>query len=298
MSVTHARLDYINDETRSTYNAGGPAPASNRSRFTMIPADASKAARKLGALNYAVYCYLCERANRSGECWPSYQTIADDLRLSRRHIVRLVKDLATADLITVEARKKATGDATSNLIRIHEYATQGSDSDNHVVVTQVHHLVTDSHQGSDRESPKLNVIELNTGKENVKDPPTPQRSKPSRKRTDDELAPAALARFERWYTSYPKKEARADAERAWAKIDPDDALVTTMIETLAWQVPTKNWTEANYTFIPYPASYLNGKRWRDTKPPPEMSSATNGRVLSRADRAARAKLLDALGVTH
>ena len=42
----------------------------------------------------AVYTYLHDRANKNGECWPSVNTIADDIKLSPATVRRAIKDLS------------------------------------------------------------------------------------------------------------------------------------------------------------------------------------------------------------
>ena len=47
----------------------------------------------------AVYTYLYDRANKNGECWPSVNTIAGDIKLSPATVRRAIKDLRKAGLI-------------------------------------------------------------------------------------------------------------------------------------------------------------------------------------------------------
>jgi len=68
--------------------------------------------------------------------------------------------------------------------------------------------------------------------------------------------------FEQFWSAYPKKIAKADAERAWDKIKPDLQLVLT---SLNWQTKSDDWTKDGGKYIPYPASYLNAKRYEDEK---------------------------------
>lgn len=65
-----------------------------------------------------VYAYLCDRANKKGECWPSTVTISKDLGLSRRTIFRALNDLEKAGLIKRIPRRRKTGGRTSSLIRL------------------------------------------------------------------------------------------------------------------------------------------------------------------------------------
>lgn len=75
--------------------------------------------------------------------------------------------------------------------------------------------------------------------------------------------------FEVFWSAYPRREARLDAIKAWNKAQPSPATVECILEALEWQGQQKNWQEAK-RFIPLPASYLRGERWKDEKrePPP------------------------------
>ncbi len=66
----------------------------------------------------AVYCYLYERANEKGECWPAIPTIAKDIKLSVQTVRRAVRDLERKHLITTEQRYRSKGGKSSLLYRI------------------------------------------------------------------------------------------------------------------------------------------------------------------------------------
>ena len=75
--------------------------------------------------------------------------------------------------------------------------------------------------------------------------------------------------FEIFWNLYPKKKAKADAEKAWKKINPDPDLEETIISKIKLATQHEDWIKDDGKFIPYPASWLNGKRWQDdlnTKP--------------------------------
>ena len=65
-----------------------------------------------------VYCYLCERANKNGECFPAVKTIAADLHLSKSTVFRALADLEKAGLLTRKHRHRTSGGLSSNLYRI------------------------------------------------------------------------------------------------------------------------------------------------------------------------------------
>lgn len=61
-----------------------------------------------------VYMYLRDRAGRNKDCWPSVNTIASDLNLSRSTVKRALNDLNKAGLIDKEPRYRKNGSHTSN----------------------------------------------------------------------------------------------------------------------------------------------------------------------------------------
>lgn len=64
--------------------------------------------------------------------------------------------------------------------------------------------------------------------------------------------------------------------KAWRKLAPDMDLCRKMSAALAQQKTTDEWTRERGRYIPYPASWLNGRRWEDE--PDEMPSASQGTV--------------------
>ena len=69
--------------------------------------------------------------------------------------------------------------------------------------------------------------------------------------------------FSRFWSLYPNRKGKADAEKAWSKLKPTDELFAQICEGLAKQVTCYEWTKDGGKFIPLPATWLNGKRWTD-----------------------------------
>lgn len=91
------------------------------------------------------------------------------------------------------------------------------------------------------------------------------------------------AGFDEFWTSYPRKIAKGDAEKAWSKIKPDLQVVLT---ALNWQTKLEDWTKENGKFVPFPATYLNSRRYEDEKPAakPSAESFIKPKQLSQYDR--------------
>lgn len=72
--------------------------------------------------------------------------------------------------------------------------------------------------------------------------------------------------FERFWKAYPRKVAKADALKAFEKNVPGP-LLETVLNALEKQKRSEDWTRDNGRYIPYPATWLNGKRWEDESEP-------------------------------
>jgi hypothetical protein len=67
--------------------------------------------------------------------------------------------------------------------------------------------------------------------------------------------------FSYFWTAYPRRVGKADAERAWNKLKPSPVQWETMKSTLTAQCRSRQWQEKEK--IPHPATWLNAKRWED-----------------------------------
>jgi hypothetical protein len=73
-------------------------------------------------------------------------------------------------------------------------------------------------------------------------------------------------RFKAFYNVYPIKRGKEDAWKAFAKINPDDALLAIMIRSInAWS-KSDAWSRDAGKYIPHPATWLSGRRWEDELP--------------------------------
>jgi hypothetical protein len=87
---------------------------------------------------------------------------------------------------------------------------------------------------------------------------------PGRQRTRRVLTPEQQARFAEFWAVYPRHAAKLRAEEAWATLAPDDVLTARIRAAVAARAESHEWREPR--FIPYPATWLNGRRWEDELP--------------------------------
>ena len=67
--------------------------------------------------------------------------------------------------------------------------------------------------------------------------------------------------FDEFWKAYPRKEDKQKAKKAFDKVTVPLQTLLDGIET--WK-RSAQWSKDNGQFIPYPATWLNGKRWEDT----------------------------------
>ena len=85
--------------------------------------------------------------------------------------------------------------------------------------------------------------------------------------------------WRRFWEVYPWRTAKLKARQAWATLNPDAALVDTIIQALGWQ--RSLWATQGFG-TPYPATYLNQQRWTDEPPVMSQLSARTARTLAAA----------------
>ena len=73
----------------------------------------------------------------------------------------------------------------------------------------------------------------------------------------------AMEDFPRFWDAYPKKAGKALAEKAWAKANGTKPPIENLLEILARFKQSHEWGKDGGQFIPYPATWLNQRRWED-----------------------------------
>lgn len=89
----------------------------------------------------------------------------------------------------------------------------------------------------------------------------------------------AEAAFETFWKLYPRKTAKDNARKAFAKINPSAELLAEIMASLAKHATCQAWLKDDGQFIPHAATWLNGKRWND-----EVKSAANVHHFPGASR--------------
>lgn len=69
--------------------------------------------------------------------------------------------------------------------------------------------------------------------------------------------------FDAFWSAYPRKTAKPEAVKAFARLKPDEKLLAVLLAAIARQRVSPQWTKDRGEFIPHPATWLNGRRWED-----------------------------------
>ncbi|MBD1553606.1 helix-turn-helix domain-containing protein [Pseudomonas typographi] len=220
----------------------------------MVKAMKTKVGNPLRKL---VLVKLADNASDQGECWPSYQHIADQCEIDRSTVRRHIKQLESQGLLRIENRDGPKGNST-NLY----YLTLG---------------------GVGRDSPPVGTESTGVG-------PQPTGGVgPESTRTSHSFEPVneptplckpdPMEGFDQFWKLYPKKRSLKDAKKAWAKLKPDADLRQTMIAALGKQRLQHDWTKDDGRYVPLAATWLNGEKWND-----ELGPATSGSTRPSAYR--------------
>jgi len=110
---------------------------------------------------------------------------------------------------------------------------------------------------------------------------------PKKKHTDYRMED-----FSTFWQVWPRKKAKAKAERAWRNHVTDIPEIGALVEIVEAQNASEQWQKEEGQYIPYPASWLNAGQWTDeveaaTGSLPGYTSPTNEEAERRLQLAAQ-----------
>jgi len=193
--------------------------------------------RKLKPSAWIVLIKLADRHNPDFGCFPSTQRIAEDCNMSRMSVTRHLNELELMGLIRRENREKETGEKTSNMYHL-SFKTDVTNCDIGSNKLMQPHV---TNCGSNLVSNNLVSIKDN------------------------------IPQFDEFWEAYPKKMAKGQARKAWAKAIKADTPQKIIDAAVAYAISQQG---KDKQFIPYPASWLNAERWRD-EPEPQKDEMLN-----------------------
>lgn len=109
---------------------------------------------------------------------------------------------------------------------------------------------------------------------------------PLAKNVDDddvEILSTLEINFNKFWEMYPKKKAKETAFKSFKKINPNKELLNTMLSQLDLFTKTKDWLKDKGQFIPYPATWLNQRRWEDEIKKEDLKEITTKDLADKYD---------------
>jgi hypothetical protein len=76
--------------------------------------------------------------------------------------------------------------------------------------------------------------------------------------------------FEQFWERYPRRIGKLAALKAWCKLNPDEALVAQILDSIDEHRRCRNWRDG---YIPNPATFINQGRYLDELGPDDFYRA-------------------------
>lgn len=209
--------------------------------FVIIPARV-RLDKTLLPLDKLIFAEILALSHQTGYCWAQNSTLGEVYGARPETVSRSIRKLQNAGYIQVSFTGK--GNSGRRILPL--------DLDIKALDLQV--------KGDD-----VQIKAPLTCRSSTLDPAVKQNIK---KNIQDEQ----ILLFNQFWSAYPRKQGKKTAERAFAKLRPDESLLEEILAALDWQKQSASWTKENGQFIPLPATYLNGRRWEDEKPTTAQSA--------------------------
>ena len=210
--------------------------------WAVIPADV-RYDDKLPPNAKLLYGEISALCDMKGFCWAKNDYFAALFGWSADTVTRLIRKLRDTGYLDVEMVPTATGSERRIYAGVH---TGGVGKK--VGGVSAKKSTPPQYQGN-------NTVEHT--------PLTPQGGKRGQKCVHKDAPDWKPERFAGLWDYYPRK-GRKNKQRAiaaWDKLQPDDALIDTMVRALAKLKATEEWQRD--IGIPHVATWLNGERWHD-----------------------------------
>lgn len=85
--------------------------------------------------------------------------------------------------------------------------------------------------------------------------------------------------FEKFWEAYPKRKGKNPARKSFRRLQATEELLGILLSAIEREKQSEQWTRDDGRYIPYPATWLNQRRWEDE--PSDPSSAQTPDYLTR-----------------
>ncbi|WKN20841.1 helix-turn-helix domain-containing protein [Azotobacter vinelandii] len=210
----------------------------------------------------AVLISLADNANDEGVCWPSIARIAERTCLSERAVRNALRWLEEVQLLTSHQRQ---GRSTWYTVTPAAYAPGSICPPASNAPTPAPAAPQPRHELPPTPAPAAPRTVIEPSLE-----PKENRQPVAQAAEADRITPAAGAGpdlFNSFWKLYPRKQDKAKAQKAWAKLKVTPELFALIVAGLSAQVASADWLKDDGRYVPMPTTWLNGRRWEDEVKP-------------------------------
>lgn len=221
----------------------------NPSYYAIIPANVryDKDLPPNAKLLYGEITALC---NKEGYCWASNDYFANLYGVSIRSVKLWIKSLFNKGYINCELiYKKGSKEVEKRIIKINDNPVKiSSPPSEKKFTTPSEKNCTDNNT---RDNNTNNIYISSSDDKGIK-----EDVKSKKEQQNNEL-------FDKFWEAYPKKRDKQTSRKAFTKLNVDDKLFNKMMASLSQAKNSYDWQKNNGQYIPYPSTWLNGRRWED-----------------------------------
>ena len=220
-------------------------------KFIKLPCDIAER-RDLKASDKIVHAVLQNYQGDNGYSWPGIRTLAEKTGLARQTVLDAIQRLEATSLL--EVTRRGVGKA------------------NHYKTGPETRPVQESKTGPETrpvQKPDQSRNQTSGGPETR---PEPVQNSDCIKKDLLKRTNTLADMFESLWDKYPKKQAKATAEKSFQKLKPDQRLFDEIMTALERHKLLPSWQKDNGQFIPMLSTWLNQKRYDDEFPESELSS--------------------------
>ena len=191
------------------------------------------------------------RIIKRGQLVTSLTRISTDTGLSVQQARTALMHLKSTGEVTDES------DSVSRVITIvkyEDYQSSTSDSTGNQQATNRRINKRSTGDSTDESTTSIEYIEIQKDR-NIENSPSESNC--------PDLLPTPYFDFDVFWNKYPRKVAKADAMKAWKSLKVNEDLMTRIMAGLKKWIESDQWNRDSGKYIPYPASWLRGRRWED-----------------------------------
>jgi hypothetical protein len=214
---------------------------------------------------------IADFADDDGNAFPAVPTLAAKCRMKERNCRYLLRSLEKSGELSIVQNAGIHG---SNLYRINLGALGLQHSAGGQSLAGLQHIAATT--AKDCRIP----LQHSAAKPSVnhQEPPEARDAKKQRRVCSPSASESPDDGFAAFWKEYPRKDAKAQALKAWKKIKPTGQTLADLMAGLERRISSEQWRKDGGRFIPYPATWLNNERWKD-----ETDAAVSGKNSVPAD---------------